>query len=253
MKAGNSGVYRGSWKKRYTASYGRRVHGAFLFAQKSGSGPVNHESGGGGFERSGLTPFNSIAAGPGLARIHHVRMKESDGMRDGNGIEQRLTRNQRKQLGGRSGPAVRGWTWCIGTRRGSTPEAGNITWRWGRIGLPNRSAPAGGMVEGSRSKTVVMQSTGACWIPIHGVLEQRGFDVWQVDARDTRNLPGRKLGIQESQWLLKLHTYGLLRKSFRPTPEINHVWRAHCARAKVSSAHRSGACALSWKSLRRLP
>ena len=58
--------------------------------------------------------------------------------------------------------------------------------------------------------------------------KQHGFDVWLVNARDTRNLPGRKSDVQESQWLLKLHTYGLLRKSFRPTPEIRALrtcWR----------------------------
>jgi hypothetical protein len=44
-----------------------------------------------------------------------------------------------------------------------------------------------------------------------------------VNARETRNLPGRKSDVQESQWLLKLHTYGLLRRSFRPTAEIRAI------------------------------
>jgi len=34
--------------------------------------------------------------------------------------------------------------------------------------------------------------------------------VYLVNARDTKNLPGRKSDVQESQWLMKLHTYGLL-------------------------------------------
>jgi len=49
-----------------------------------------------------------------------------------------------------------------------------------------------------------------------------------VNARDTKNLPGRKSDVQESQWLLKLHTYGLLRNSFRPSSEIRVLrsyWR----------------------------
>jgi transposase len=52
------------------------------------------------------------------------------------------------------------------------------------------------------------------------VLEEEGFEVYLVNARDTKNLPGRKSDVQGSQWLLKLHTYGLLRNSFRPTSEI---------------------------------
>src|SRR5262249_31185260 len=46
------------------------------------------------------------------------------------------------------------------------------------------------------------------------------LEVYLVNARHTKNLPGRKSDVQESQWLLKLHTYGLLRNSFHPDAEI---------------------------------
>jgi Transposase IS116/IS110/IS902 family./Transposase. len=91
-----------------------------------------------------------------------------------------------------------------------------------------------------RIRTVVMQSTGVYWIPVYDVLEQHGFDVWLVNARDTRNLPGRKSDVQESQWLLKLHTYGLLRKSFRPTPEIRAV--RTCWRERAEYVQQAGTC-----------
>jgi transposase len=91
-----------------------------------------------------------------------------------------------------------------------------------------------------RIKTVVMQSTGVYWIPMYDVLEQHGFDVWLVNARDTRNLPGRKSDVQESQWLLKLHTYGLLRKSFRPAPEIRAL--RTCWRERAEYVQQAGAC-----------
>ena len=58
--------------------------------------------------------------------------------------------------------------------------------------------------------TVAMQSTGVYWILLYEVLEQQGFQVFLVNARQTRSLPGRKSDVQESQWLLKLHTYGSL-------------------------------------------
>ena len=77
-------------------------------------------------------------------------------------------------------------------------------------------------------KAVVMQSTGVYWIPIYEILEDRGFEVYLVNARHTRNLPGRKSDVQESQWLLKLHTYGLLNNSFQPPSEIRVLrtyWR----------------------------
>jgi len=69
-------------------------------------------------------------------------------------------------------------------------------------------------------KTVAMQSTGVYWIPLYEILEERGFEVYLVNARHTKNLPGRKSDVQESQWLLKLHTYGLLNNSFQPPSEI---------------------------------
>ena len=76
--------------------------------------------------------------------------------------------------------------------------------------------------------TVAMQSTGVYWIPIYEILEERGLRVYLVNARHTKNLPGRKSDVQESQWLLKLHTYGLLNNSFQPPSEIRVLrtyWR----------------------------
>src|SRR5712692_9692139 len=62
-------------------------------------------------------------------------------------------------------------------------------------------------------RSVAMQSTGVYWMPVFEVLEQTGLEVYMVNARHTKNLPGRKSDVQECQWLLKLHAFGLL--SFR--------------------------------------
>jgi len=77
-------------------------------------------------------------------------------------------------------------------------------------------------------KTVALQSTGVYWIPLYDILEERGFQVYLVNAQHTKNLPGRKSDVQESQWLLKLHTYGLLNNSFQPPAKIRTLrtyWR----------------------------
>lgn len=77
-------------------------------------------------------------------------------------------------------------------------------------------------------RTVAMQSTGVYWIAVQEVLEQAGLEVYLVNARGTKNLPGRKSDVRECDWLRKLHTYGLLRNSFRPPDEIRAVrtiWR----------------------------
>ena len=75
---------------------------------------------------------------------------------------------------------------------------------------------------------VVMQSTGVYWIALHDVLEKRGFRVCLTNARDTKNLPGRKSDVAEAQWLRRLYSYGLLRNSFRPPEQIRSLrmlWR----------------------------
>src|ERR1700747_1725625 len=77
-------------------------------------------------------------------------------------------------------------------------------------------------------RTVALPSTGVYWIAVYDILEEAGLEVYLVNARDTKNLPGQKTDVQESQWLMKLHTYGLLRNSFRPPQEIRTMrtyWR----------------------------
>ena len=69
-------------------------------------------------------------------------------------------------------------------------------------------------------ETVVMESTGVYWIPLFGVLEERGFEVILVDPRRIKNVPGRKTDVRDCQWLQQLHTYGLLSGAFRPEGEI---------------------------------
>jgi len=68
--------------------------------------------------------------------------------------------------------------------------------------------------------TVAMESTGVYWIPIYEILEERGFEVYLVNARHIKNVPGKKTDILDCQWIQQLHTYGLLRASFRPPEDI---------------------------------
>ncbi len=69
-------------------------------------------------------------------------------------------------------------------------------------------------------ETVAMESTGVYWIPLYDVLEERGFKVLLVNASHLRNVPGRKSDVKDCQWLQQLHSYGLLRGSFRPPQEV---------------------------------
>lgn len=64
--------------------------------------------------------------------------------------------------------------------------------------------------------TVAMEATGVYWIPVFQILEGRGLKPVLVNARQTKNVAGRKSDVQDCQWIQRLHTYGLLQGSFRP-------------------------------------
>jgi transposase len=70
---------------------------------------------------------------------------------------------------------------------------------------------------------LAMESTGVYWYPVHNILE--GYvDVILVNARDIKNVPGRKTDIKDSEWLAGLLRHGLLRPSFIPPKEVR-IWR----------------------------
>lgn len=69
-------------------------------------------------------------------------------------------------------------------------------------------------------KTVAMESTGVYWIPIYEILENRGFDVNLINAHHVKNVPGKKSDVKDCQWIQQLHSYGLLKSSFRPSEDM---------------------------------
>lgn len=71
-----------------------------------------------------------------------------------------------------------------------------------------------------RVETVAMESTGVYWIPVYEILEARGFTVYLVNAHHLKHVPGRKTDEKDCQWVQRLHTCGLLSRSFRPAAEI---------------------------------
>ncbi|MER8639757.1 transposase [Mesorhizobium sp. M1365] len=86
-------------------------------------------------------------------------------------------------------------------------------------------------------KTVAMESTGVYWIPLFEILEQHGFDVILVNAREPKQVPGRKSDVSDAEWLQRLHEYGLLRASFGP-PARSRRCGGICASASGCSMRR---------------
>jgi len=72
-------------------------------------------------------------------------------------------------------------------------------------------------------KTVAMESTGVYWVILYSVLEDAGIEVYLVNGRDVKNVPGRKSDVKDCQWLRQLHSYGLLKKSFIPPDNVRKL------------------------------
>jgi len=64
--------------------------------------------------------------------------------------------------------------------------------------------------------TVAMESTGVYWKPLYALLIAEGFEVYLVNAKQTKNVSGRKTDMSDAAWIQMLHSCGLLKSSFLP-------------------------------------
>jgi len=89
-------------------------------------------------------------------------------------------------------------------------------------------------------RSVAMESTSVYWIPLHQILEARGFEVYLVNAQHVKNVPGRKTDVSDCQWIQYLHSVGLLRASFRPPASIcaiRSLWRHRGSLIQMAAEH----------------
>lgn len=70
---------------------------------------------------------------------------------------------------------------------------------------------------------VAMESTGVYWKPIFNVFEGHVPNIWVVNARHVKHVPGRKTDRLDSEWLCRLLMAGLLKPSFIPPREMREL------------------------------
>jgi transposase len=89
-----------------------------------------------------------------------------------------------------------------------------------------------------------MEATSDYWKGIYYLLEAHGFEVWLVNARDVKHLPGRpKTDTLDAVWLCKLAERQMLRPSFVPPPAIRQLrdvarYRADLVAARTAEKQR---------------
>lgn len=72
-------------------------------------------------------------------------------------------------------------------------------------------------------ETVAMEATGVYWNILYDMLEEAGIDVWLVDGRQTKQVPGRKTDVKDCQWIQQLHSHGLLNRCFVAESDIKEL------------------------------
>lgn len=92
-----------------------------------------------------------------------------------------------------------------------------------------------------RIKTVALESTGVYWIPLYELLESAGFQVHLVEPGQLSRCGARpKTDVLDAQWIQRLHSYGLLRASFRPPDSVlalRAYWRQRQMQVRYAASH----------------
>jgi transposase len=72
-------------------------------------------------------------------------------------------------------------------------------------------------------KTVAMESTGVYWVPLFERLVADGFDVLIGNAKAIRNIAEKKTDEVDAEWIMLLHSYGLIKASFQPCNQAREL------------------------------
>ena len=73
-------------------------------------------------------------------------------------------------------------------------------------------------------RRLVLESTSDYWRIWYYLAEAAGLEVWLVNAREVKHLPGRgKSDREDSVWLCKLNERGMLRRSFVPPEAVRDL------------------------------
>ena len=87
---------------------------------------------------------------------------------------------------------------------------------------------------------VAMEATGVYWKPVWHVLSDGDFELVLANAKQVKNVPGRKTDVNDATWLADLLTHGLIRGSFVPDAEtqvLRNLLRTRKQLVRERSSH----------------
>jgi transposase len=104
----------------------------------------------------------------------------------------------------------------------------------------NQILALGDWLAGAGVTQVAMEATGVYWKPLWNLLEDR-FQLLLCNAREVKQVPGRKTDVKDCQWLAQLLQYGLLKPSFVPTRPLREVRELARQRVQLVNEHSAAA------------
>lgn len=87
---------------------------------------------------------------------------------------------------------------------------------------------------------VAMESTASFWKPLVNIFEMTNLDYTVINARDYKNLPGKKTDVLDSEWIADLLQHGMLRDSYIPTREQRELREATRYRKSLTQERTRG-------------
>jgi len=89
-------------------------------------------------------------------------------------------------------------------------------------------------LESNKCEMIAMESTSVYWKPLVNIFEMREMEYMVINARDYKNVPGKKTDIQDSEWIADLLQHGLLKSSYIPSREQRELREIIRYRKKIS-------------------
>src|SRR5271155_5471190 len=87
---------------------------------------------------------------------------------------------------------------------------------------------------------VAMEAPGVYWKPVWHVLSDGDFELVLANAKQVKNVPGRKTDVNDATWLADLLAHGLIRGSFVPDTEtqvLRNMLRTRKQLVRERSSH----------------
>ncbi len=92
----------------------------------------------------------------------------------------------------------------------------------------------------NKCEKIAMESTASFWKPLVNIFEIKKLDYTVINAKEYKNVPGKKTDVKDSEWIADLLQHGLLKDSYIPTREQRELREATRYRKSLTEERARG-------------